>query len=67
MIHNSSLGDSSPSLRTVYVWVEVFRGLGEETNDKHRIGRPITACTSANIEQVRVLIEDNSRIILSAI
>ena len=63
----SSLGDSSPSLRTVFRWVERFRSTGEETNDRHRVGRPITACTSANIEQVRAIIEDDPRICLNDI
>ena len=58
----SSLGDSAPSLRTVYRWVERFKTDQSSTKDIHRTGRPITATSKQNIHRVRVLTEDNPRI-----
>ena len=60
MFYISSLGD-------YYKQVERFRGLGEKNNKRHPFERPITACSSADIEQVQALIEYNLRINLSDI
>lgn len=58
----SSLGVGAPSKRTVARWVERFKNGNESVEDFHRIGRPITETNSSNIERVRLLIEENSRI-----
>lgn len=55
----TALPDNAPSLSTVTRWFNKFRRGVEDLKDQHRPGRPITETTSANIEGVRALIEDN--------
>ena len=59
------LGGSAPCLRTVYYWVERYKKSGEDVEDKHRCGRPITGCTRANIERIHKLVEENPHISLN--
>ena len=47
--------------------VELFRDGREELEDKARPGRPITETTTENIEQVRLLIDDNPYITIEDI
>ncbi len=57
-----SFGDLAPSLRTVYRWIARFSTGEESTKDEPRCGRPITESGLANIERVRLLIEENPHI-----
>jgi histone-lysine N-methyltransferase SETMAR len=62
LIHDelcSAYGDQAPSLRTVERWCQLFREGREEVEDQARLGRPVTETTSENIEQVRLLIDDD--------
>jgi histone-lysine N-methyltransferase SETMAR len=56
---NSVYGNEAPGLSTVERWSKLFRDGREEIEDKARPGRPITETTTENIEQVRLLIDDN--------
>ncbi|CAF1560280.1 unnamed protein product, partial [Adineta ricciae] len=61
-IHNelySVHGDQAPSFRTVKRWNKWFHEGREEVEDEARPGRPITETTDENIEQVRLLIDDD--------
>jgi histone-lysine N-methyltransferase SETMAR len=58
----ASMGDSAPSKRTVERWVERFKSGVESVNDIDRIGRPITATNSSNVDRIRRLVEKNPRI-----
>jgi len=55
----SVYGDQAPSLTTVKRWSKLFREGREEIEDETRPGRPITETTSENIEQIRLLINDD--------
>ncbi|CAF3931805.1 unnamed protein product [Rotaria sordida] len=52
-------GDQAPCLRTVERWCKRFREGQEELEDEARPGRPISETTPENIEQVRLIIEDD--------
>ena len=71
MIHSelvSCLRNSAPTVvRTVYRWVERSQTSGESTEDRHKIGRPITGCCQNNINLVQALVEEDSRISLNSI
>ncbi len=56
---NSVYGDQASSLRTVERWLKLFRDCREDIEDKPRPGRPITETTFENIEQFRLLINDD--------
>ena len=61
-IHNelySVHGDQAPSFRTVKRWNKWFHEGREEVEDETRPGRLITETTDENIEQVRLLIDDD--------
>lgn len=64
---SSVLGDQTPSLRTVQRWSKAFREGREEMEDEGRPGRPITETTAENIEQVRLLIDDNPYITIEEV
>ena len=55
----TALPESAPSLSTVTRWFNKFKSGVEDLKDKHRKGRPITEVTQANIERVRVVIEND--------
>ncbi|CAF1549282.1 unnamed protein product, partial [Rotaria sordida] len=55
----SVYGDQAPSLTTVKRWSQLFREGREEIEDESRPGRPITETTSENIEEIRLLINDD--------
>jgi transposase len=59
--------DRAPSYMTVCRWVNRFKDGSESLEDEERIGRPITAVTTANIDIVRALIEENPHISYSQI
>jgi histone-lysine N-methyltransferase SETMAR len=63
----SVYGDEAPSLSTVERWSKLFREGREEIEDKARPGRPITETTAENVEQVRLLIDDDPRITIDDI
>jgi len=50
-------GSLAPKYRTVAKWTALFLAGREELEDDPRSGRPITACTPANIELVWLVIE----------
>ena len=56
------LGGQAPSIRTVYRWIERLKLTGNCTDDKHRVGRPRTATSQANITRVHELIKQSPRI-----
>lgn len=60
-------GDQAPCLRTVERWCQRFREGQEELDDDTRSGRPVTATTPENIEQVRLIINDDSRVTIKEI
>jgi len=55
----SVYGDQAPFLTTVKRWSKLFREGREEIEDESRPGRPITETTSENIEEIRLLINDD--------
>ena len=52
-------GDQAPCLRTAERWCKRFHEGQEELENEARPGRPITETTPENIEQVRLIIEDD--------
>ena len=61
-IHNdfvSVYGDQAPAYSTITKWIREFKGGRTNLEDEPRSGAPITGPTAANIEVVRVLIENN--------
>ncbi|CAF1411114.1 unnamed protein product [Adineta ricciae] len=55
----SVYGDQAPGLSTVERWSKLFREGREELEDDARSGRPISETTPQNIEQIRLLIDDD--------
>ncbi|CAF1347760.1 unnamed protein product [Rotaria sordida] len=55
----SVYSNEAPSLRTLERWSKLFREGREEIEDKARPSRPTTETTSENIEQIRLLIDDD--------
>ena len=55
-------GDQAPCIRTVQNWIARFNAGDESTEDKPRVGRPITATCTANVDRVQVLIDDDPHI-----
>ena len=60
-------GDQAPCLRTVERWCQRFREGQEELDDETRCGRPVAATTTENIEQVRMIIDDDSHVTIEEI
>ncbi|CAF5046067.1 unnamed protein product, partial [Rotaria sp. Silwood1] len=60
-------GDQAPCLRTVERWFQRFREGQVELDDEARSGRPIAVTTPDNIEQVRLIIDDDSRVTIEEI
>ncbi|CAF1464717.1 unnamed protein product [Adineta ricciae] len=60
-------GNQAPSLRTVERWCQRFREGQEELDDETISGRPIAATASENIEQVRLIIDDDSHVTIEEI
>ena len=56
-----------PSLRTVERWCKRFREGHDNLEDGARPDRPVTETTSENIEQVRLIIDDDPRVTIEAI
>ncbi|CAF3871049.1 unnamed protein product [Rotaria sordida] len=63
----SVCGDQAPSYATVKRWTKWFREGGEEIEDEARLGRPVTETTFENIEQVRLLIDDDPHITIEEV
>ena len=63
----SVCGDQAPSYATVKRWAKWFREGGEEIEDEARPGRPVTETTFENIEQVRLLIDDDPHITIEEV
>ncbi|CAF1662350.1 unnamed protein product, partial [Adineta ricciae] len=64
---SSAYDDQAPSLRTVQRWCKSFREGREEIEDEIRSGRPITETTDENIEEVRLLIDDDPYITIEEV
>jgi len=60
-------GDQAPSYRTDRRWAQWFREGREEIEDEPRPGRPVTETTFENIEQVRLLIDDDPHITIEEV
>jgi len=60
-------GDRAPCLRTVERWCQQFREGQLELDDEERSGRPIAVTTPNSIEQVRLIIDDESRVMIEEI
>jgi hypothetical protein len=60
-------GDQAPCLRTVERWCQRFCEGQVELDDEARSGRPIAATTPDNIEQVCLIIEDDSHVTIEEI
>lgn len=61
-IHNDFLlvyGEQAPAYSTIARWHKLFRDGRERLEDDPRVGRPITGQTKANIERVRLVIEED--------
>ena len=58
----SVYGDEAPGLSTIERWSKLFRDSREEVEDKPRPSRPISETTTENIEQIRLIINDDSHI-----
>jgi len=56
------LGDSAYSYRSVAEWSRRFKAGRDSVEDDPRPGRPLTASTKANIQQVQRLIDQDPRI-----
>ncbi|CAF2916533.1 unnamed protein product [Rotaria sp. Silwood2] len=70
IIHNelySVHSNQALSFRTVKRWNKWFREGREEIEDEARPGRPITETTYENIEQVRLLIDDDRYMIIEGL
>lgn len=52
-------GDDAPQYRTVAKWVALFKEGRESLDDDPRSGRPITKFTSANIDLVKQLLDED--------
>ena len=64
-IHNklvNTYGSKAYSLRTVERWVASFKNGKSNLNDEFRSGRPVTACTNANIEFIEQIIDSNPHV-----
>ncbi|CAF1090572.1 unnamed protein product [Rotaria sordida] len=57
----------APCLRTVEKWCKRFREDQEELEDKARPGRSFTETTRENIEQVRLIIEDDPSVTIEEV
>jgi histone-lysine N-methyltransferase SETMAR len=64
---DSVFGDQAPPYNTVAKWSKLFREGREEVEDQPRPGRPVTETTSANIEEVRCLIDDDPHLTIDEI
>ncbi|CAF4422672.1 unnamed protein product, partial [Didymodactylos carnosus] len=60
-------GDQVPCLRTVERWCKRFREGRDDLEDEARPGRPVTETTTENIEQVRLVIDDDPRVSIEEI
>lgn len=51
--------ESAVHIRTVFRWIQYFKSGGESTQDDPRSGRPNTAVTQSNINDVKLFIEED--------
>ena len=56
------LGDDAPSYATIYRWVAEFKRGRESTEDAHRSGRPVEACTEENVQRVNDMLMTDRRL-----
>jgi len=59
---NSVLGDNAPSNATIYRWIAEFQRGRKSTEDEHRSGRPVDACTDENVRHVNDMITTDRRL-----
>ena len=55
-------GDNAYKMSTIYKWIERFKAGRDDIEDDPRSGRPIAATTTANIQLVQSLIEENRNV-----
>ena len=55
----SVFGEEALSYETVARWIRLFKDGRQSFEDEHRVGRTITGKSTANIDLVRNVIEDN--------
>jgi hypothetical protein len=60
-------GDQVPCLKTVERWCKRFREGEDDLDDEARPGRPATETYSENIEQVRLIVDDDPRVTIEEI
>jgi transposase len=58
----TTLGDSGPSITTVYKWINEFKRGRERIKDEHRSGRSIEISTENMIQKVTKAVEEDGRI-----
>ena len=63
----ATLGDDAPAISIVQKWVAEFKGGRQSLEDDPRPGRPTTATTQENIDQVHRLVMDDRRLTISQI
>ncbi len=63
----SVFSDRTSSFRTVQRWSKAFRGCRRGIDNEARLGRSITETTAENIEQVRLLIDDDPYITIEEV
>jgi len=54
-------GENTPVDSTIYRWISRFKEGREELKDDQRGGRPSTSISEANVEAVRILLEEDRR------
>ncbi len=70
LIHDelySVFDDQAPPYNTVAKWSKWFREGREEIEDQPRLGRPVTETTSAHIEEIRCLIDEDPHLTIDEI
>lgn len=56
------LGDDASSLATIYRWTAQFERGRQSTEDEHRSGRPVEACTEESVQLVQDMIMTDRRL-----
>ena len=54
-------GENTPADNTTYRWINRFKEGREDLKDEQRSGRPSTSISEANVDVVRILLEEDRR------